>query len=63
MVAADKSWEVVYATIHLRWAPFAISHAGKTHITLDEYLVFMDSQTMHEDPKSVLESSFTIFDA
>merc|ERR1719272_172091 len=36
---------------------------GKTHVTLDEYMGIMDGQTMHEDPKAVLESSFTIFDA
>ena len=32
-------------------------------MTLAEYLAIMDKQTMHEDPRSVLDSAFTIFDA
>ena len=36
---------------------------GQTHIGLDEYLSIMDRQKMHENPGSVLEASFTIFDA
>jgi len=35
----------------------------KTEVTLSEYLAIMDKQTMHEDPRSVLDSAFTIFDA
>lgn len=36
---------------------------GQMHIGLDEYLAIMDRQKMHENPLSILEESFTIFDA
>ena len=35
----------------------------KASVSIDEYLAIMDKQKFHEDPKQVLESAFTIFDA
>eukprot|EP00039_Didymoeca_costata_P018434 m.333410 g.333410 ORF g.333410 m.333410 type:complete len:143 (+) comp17142_c0_seq1:389-817(+) len=37
--------------------------SNKQHITFEEYMKAMESQTMHEDPSTKLAGYFTIFDA
>ena len=38
-------------------------HADKQHVSMDEYMGFMSTQTLHEDCSESVKQAFGIFDS